>query len=202
MEDKAYDKLLNIKTLGLRDWSDSDTLYNRYEGTPYKALDCLFEEYPISENDKIVDFGSGKGRVAFYIHHRFKSKLVGIEAHDLTFQEALENKERYIKKLGQAHIDLDFKHVFAEDYKIEEDFNIFYFFNPFSIKIFRLVVENILKSFKEKNRTLDLILYYPFPDYRHFIETKTPFKVLKTIRVDGEWGKLDEFIVYRLEGTR
>lgn len=199
MEDRLIDKDLNIKTIGLRDWSDPKTLYNRYEGTPYRALDSLLRAYEINERDKIVDFGCGRGRVIFYIYNKSKPSMVGIEAHDLTYEEALENKGRYLKNSKNKDISIEFKHILAENYEIDEDANIFYFFNPFSIKIFRLVVANILESFNRKTRTIDLILYYPFPDYRSYMEDKTPFKIFKIINVNKTKERQEEFIIYRIE---
>ena len=29
-----YDKLLNIKTIGIREWAEEEMDYNRYEATP------------------------------------------------------------------------------------------------------------------------------------------------------------------------
>ncbi len=199
MEDRLIDRHLNIKTLGLRDWPDPKTPYNRYEGTPYRALDSLFKEYEISEEDKIVDFGCGRGRVVFYIHKRFKANIIGVEAHDLTYQEALDNKRRYLEASRDKNIAIEFKHILAQDYEIQDDTNIFYFFNPFSIKVFRLVVASILGSFDRENRRIDLIFYYPFPEYRSYMEDKTPFKTYKIIRVKGAKEKKEEFIIYRIE---
>ena len=65
--------------------------YNRYEPTPYKALDAL-AEIQVSGINRVVDFGSGRGRVAFYIHNRFQLPVTGIEANCQTYEEALENK--------------------------------------------------------------------------------------------------------------
>lgn len=64
MSAKKCDRRLGIWTVGLREW-DGNTQYNRYEATPYHALDRLFEVYRFREGDRVVDFGCGRGRVAF-----------------------------------------------------------------------------------------------------------------------------------------
>ena len=39
MGERKQDKLLNIRTSGIREWNDYMAFhYNRYEATPYKAL--------------------------------------------------------------------------------------------------------------------------------------------------------------------
>ena len=64
MEEKERDKLLGIKTVGIREWVNNNH-YNRYEATPYKALDVLFENYKFIDINRVVDFGCGRGRVSF-----------------------------------------------------------------------------------------------------------------------------------------
>ncbi|MCK9526616.1 MAG: SAM-dependent methyltransferase, partial [Limnochordia bacterium] len=83
MSAKKYDRELGIRTVGLREWS-GQTHYNRYEATPYEALDTLFRSYNVRRHKRVVDFGCGRGRVAFYIHRRFQVPVVGIEANDKT----------------------------------------------------------------------------------------------------------------------
>ncbi|MEH7612983.1 SAM-dependent methyltransferase, partial [Gottfriedia acidiceleris] len=71
MDDKYYDNLLNIKTEGEQKGFNESFHYHRYEPTPYSALQQLFKQYILSNNDRIVDFGCGKGRLNFYINSLF-----------------------------------------------------------------------------------------------------------------------------------
>src|SRR5690625_795810 len=96
MNERKYDHELNISTVGIREQSQREAKHhNRYEATPYAALDELFKVYKIDENHKLIDFGCGRGRTMFYIHHRFNIPVTGIEANDKTFEEALSNKTSY-----------------------------------------------------------------------------------------------------------
>src|SRR5690554_6158733 len=83
MNEKKYDQTLNISTSGIREWRKRKLAddYNRYEATPYKALDKLFKKYSFNQHDKLIDFGCGRGRVSFYIHNRFQISVTGIEAN-------------------------------------------------------------------------------------------------------------------------
>ncbi len=198
MAERKQDKLLGINTLGIREWKDNSFHYNRYEPTPYKALDELAKNYVLRNTDKVVDFGCGRGRVAFYFHNRFHLPVTGIEANYKTYEEAIENKAIY--RLKAKHIDapIEFKYGLAQHYKIDWRDNCFYFFNPFSVHIFRKVIHNILRSVEKDRRTVDLILYYPVREYKDFLQT-TPFTIINKIRVPGASDKKEKFIIYRLK---
>ncbi len=195
MSDRRYDQLLRIKTVGIREVNE--TSHHRYEATPYVALDKLFQVYQLKKTDHFVDFGCGRGRVAFYIHYHFHLPVTGIEANDETFAEALDNKERY--RLGAKHINapIHFEFGLAEDYEVTPMDNCFYFFNPFSVHIFAKVVQNILRSVKKRKRPVELILYYPLPEYKRFLKENTPFQLLNKVRAPGPHGKYGKFLIYR-----
>lgn len=195
--ERKYDQKLQIRTVGLREWGKKENLYNRYEATPYAALEKLFQQYTLNKNDRVVDFGCGRGRVTFYIHKHFKVPVTGVEANDKTFEEALINKKTY--RRGREHIEapimLDF--ALVEQYPVDENDNRFYFFNPFSVKIFKRVITNILKSMEENERIVELILYYPMPAFKEFLQSKTPFKMINKIKAPGDHGKYGKFVIYR-----
>lgn len=198
MEERKQDKLLGIRTVGIREWADSKVQYNRYEATPYKALDALTENYDFSDVDKVVDFGCGRGRVAFYLHNRFHLSVTGIEANEKTYEEALENKAIYRLKAKHIIAPIKFKYVLAQHYKVDNRDKCFYFFNPFSVLVFRKVVHNILRSVEKHRRTVDLILYYPIREYKDFLETSTPFTIINKISVPGVSDNKEKFIIYQL----
>ena len=201
MNDNDYDRLLRIKTAGTREWLNQSSHYNRYEATPYLALDELFCEYELKREDGVVDFGCGKGRLAFYLHHRFQVSVVGIEMSAQLYQEALENQASYRQKGKQIGGSIRFEHCLAEDYEVEQTDNCFYFFNPFSIQLFRKVIDRILLSVEQRQRTIDIVLYYPTAEYIYFLENETPFALHKEVKVPGLYEKNDNerFLVFRLE---
>ena len=200
MNEKKYDQSLNISTIGIREWrkrKEADD-YNRYEATPYKALDKLCKKYKFNKQDKLIDFGCGRGRVSFYIHNRFQISVIGIEANDKTFDEALDNEVSYRRISEHIPAPLQFDYGLAEGYEIPITANRFYFFNPFSVDIFERVVNNILLSLKKKERSVDIILYYPLPAYKRFLKDKTPFKLIQKIKVPGIHGRYGKFLIYRI----
>ncbi|NLZ92657.1 MAG: SAM-dependent methyltransferase [Firmicutes bacterium] len=199
MGERKQDKVLGIRTVGIREWTNNIIHYNRYEATPYKALKVLAENYKFRDTDRVVDFGCGRGRVAFYLHNRFHLPVTGIEANDKTYEEALENKAIYRLKAKHIIAPIKFKYGLAQHYKIDKRDNCFYFFNPFSVQIFKKVVYNIMRSVEEYRRTVDLILYYPICEYKDFLNTSTPFTIINKIRVPGGSDIKEKFIIYRLK---
>lgn len=198
MAERKFDRSLQIRTVGLREWGQNKSAYNRYEATPYGALEQLFEHYKVEKDAQVVDFGCGRGRVSFYIHERFNIPVTGIEANDKTFDEALINKQSYRKKRGHLKAPIRFEFGLAELYEVEPEDNIFYFFNPFSLKIFKQVVYNILKSVREHKRTVEIIMYYPLPTFKHFLQMETPFQLIQKIQVGNDHGKYGKFVIYRI----
>src|SRR5690625_1829960 len=197
LAERKFDRKLHIKTVGLREWGKKETAYNRYEATPYPALDKLFQVYKFDRNDRLVDFGCGRGRVTFYIHNKFKIPVTGVEAHDKTFDEVLINKQTYRRKRSHIKAPILLEYALAEQYKVNKEDNRFYFFNPFSLKIFKRVIMNILESIQENERTVELILYYPLPEFKEFLRMKTPFEMINKLKVSGEHGKYGKFVIYR-----
>src|SRR5690606_37312370 len=127
-------------------------------------------------------FGCGKGRVSFFLHYHFDVPVTGIEMNDLTFDEALRNKELYKMKNTHLQAPIQFKFGLAEHYQIKPEDNVFYFFHPFSIKIFKKVVYNILDSVLEHSRTVDIVFYYPLPEFKDFLKNHTPFRLINKIK--------------------
>lgn len=199
MAERAYDRSLRIKTIGMREWRDHTVDYHRYEATPYRALDILFQHYKLDKTDQVVDFGCGRGRVAFYIHDRFQIPVTGVEVNDLTFEEALQNKTRYRRKAKHIKAPIRFEYGPAELYDVEADDNRFYFFNPFPAKTFQEVVGNIMDSVAKNERSIDLILYYPMPNYKKFLQRKTPFRLLNKVRIPKVNDSTEKFLIYRYD---
>lgn len=197
MNEILVDKQLNIKTVGKREWQEEIIKYHRYEATPYQALKILIDEYPITRDDTIVDFGAGRGRVLIYLNSLTNLKGVGLEINPITYHEGTTNLQQYyLKHPNQNQIEII--NVSAEEYKIKTNENIFYFFNPFSLDVFKEVLSNIELSYKLSKRKMTLILFYPDRDFEKYIKQRSLFKFIKEIKVDNALDKNDRFLIYEL----
>lgn len=163
--ENTWDKLLQIKTTG-RDDSNSDQYRYPYEPTPYSVLERLANSGFIRKKDVVLDYGCGKGRVDFFLSYQTKAGTIGIEYDERIYQSALENQ-----KTAVSSAKTEFVPVRAEEYKVPERVNRFYFFNPFSVELLRKVMARILESYYEKPREAFLFFYYPSEEYIAYLMT-------------------------------
>ena len=158
-----WDKLLQVKTTG-RDETNADEYHHPYEPTPYTVLERLVTSGLITQEDTVLDYGCGKGRVGFFLSYRTKAKTIGIEYDDRILDIALENQKSTISRVKP-----DFVLTRAEEYEVPPDVNRCYFFNPFSVEILRKVMARIIESHYEHPRELFLFFYYEGHDLRERI---------------------------------
>ena len=200
MIERDYDKLLSIRTEEDYKGFVQSVHYNRYEPTPYEGLTYLFQFYELKSSDFVVDFGSGKGRLAFFIHYLFGATVVGVEMNEGLYDDAIENLVSYSKGTSKPIDNIDFKNCLAEKYEISALENRFYFFNPFSIQIFIKVVNNIIKSLEKFDRDIELVLYYVSEDYIYYLENHPLIKLKQEIPIPNlyEKNKHERFLIYRI----
>jgi SAM-dependent methyltransferase len=200
MKEKYYDDLLNIFTRGDQKDFNGSLHYHRYEPTPYSALEVLFEQYGLKNSDRIVDFGCGKGRLNFYLNYRFQSTVVGIEMNKGFFEKAISNRRNYLKSSKKNDDQIHFQNCLAEEYRINPLDNRFYFFNPFSLQIFMIVLNNILFSVENVKRDIEIILYYPSEDYIYFLNNHPTFQLKQEVLLKDLYkhNPNERFMIYRL----
>ena len=157
----------------------------------------LFEAIPLTDQDTLLDYGSGLGRLSFYTNHRFHNGAIGIELSETFHREALKNLNQY---RGVHRERLAFVHGKAEDFAIPDEVTTVYCFNPFSTDIFRKVLTNIEKSYENKPRKVTLILYYPEDNTIFYIERHTGFRLVNEIAVPElfEGDRREKFCIYEL----
>ncbi len=199
MNEQNYEQKLNIVTAGNQQGFTNSLHHNRYEPTPYKLLDVLFQHYNLLPEDQLVDVGCGKGRLNFYVHHLFRVESVGIEMNPLFYAEALENKKRYLRKHKDAETSITFYNGVAQEYLIAEQDTVFYFFNPFSVQVFIAFLNQILRSAEKAPRTITVILFFASQEYRDYLEASTIFQLINEIPLpDFYKDPRERFLIYQL----
>ena len=78
MDEREWEQLLHIKTAG-RDDSHSDGEHHPYEPTDYSVLERLANSGYIGKKDTLIDYGSGKGRVSFFLAYQMRCQAIGVE---------------------------------------------------------------------------------------------------------------------------
>lgn len=154
-----WDKLLQIKTVG-RDETNADEYHHPYEPTDYCVLERLAESGFFGEEDVVLDYGCGNGRVGFFLSYRTKTKTIGIEYDEHIYEDALENRKSTVSGVKQ-----DFVLTRAEEYEVPQEVNRCYFFNPFAVEILHKVLARIVESWYENPREIFLFFYYPADEY-------------------------------------
>ena len=159
-----WERKLNICTID-RDDTKEDANHYPYEPTPYVVLERLVESGYIVGDNRVVDYGAGKGRVGFFLNHQLGCKVLGIDFDERMCALAQENRSTYgIDK------DVAFACISAEKYEIS-DADCFYFFNPFSVAVLQSVIGKIRKSYYENPREMKLFFYYPSDEYVSYMMT-------------------------------
>ena len=176
--ENTWDKLLQIKTTG-RDETNADAYHHPYEPTPYSILERLAKSGLISNDDVVLDYGCGKGRVGFFLSYRLKAKTIGIEYDERIYQRALENRKTALPKIKP-----DFVLTSAEEYEVPAEVNRCYFFNPFSVEILHAVCARIIESWYENPREVFLFFYYPADDFLAYLMTVDELEFYDEIECD------------------
>jgi len=120
------------------------------------AFDKIMANFKITTNDAIVDFGCGKGGILISLSKYPFCKITGIEIAPELVEIAKEN----IRKLKLKNIDIEC--CDAAEFKQLNEYNYFYFFDPFPCNVMQNVIDNIEKSILEQPRKVTIIYLNPF----------------------------------------
>ena len=131
-----------------------------YQGANYYLLEKIFDHLQtIEANQNILDYGCGKGRVLTVAPYYGFTKLTGVEFA----KELCETARKNISEVQQKFPAKIFNviHVDAVEYLIENDTNVFFFFNPFDEIVMLRIVKNILMSIKAFPREAYIVYINP-----------------------------------------
>lgn len=161
-----WDKLLKIKTTG-RDDSRADQYRYPYEPTPYSVLERLANRGMIGKANTVLDYGTGKGRVCFYLSYQTRCHSVGVEYDERIYAGARENQKRAVSGGRTSFVNEN-----AEQYVLPEMVDRCFFFNPFSVEILQKVLAKIYESYYDHPREILLFFYYPSDEYVGYLMTQ------------------------------
>lgn len=195
MKEKEWEKFLRIKTTG-RDDSRSDTFRYPYEPTSYEVLVRLSNTGLIGKNNTLLDYGCGKGRVSIFMAYQTKCHSIGIEYDERIYSRAISNKSDAVSSNRVEFICAD-----ATEIKIPSDVDRFFFFNPFSVEIFKRVLANIIDSYYENQREMLIMCYYPSDEYIMYLSQEYNVTFVEELDCsdisDGE-ARREKIIIYRV----
>lgn len=148
----------NLRTLSIK--GDNLAHASIYQASNYYILEKGFRYLrSINENNNFTDFGCGKGRALVVAAYFGFKNITGID-----FAKALcISAQHNIEKTKSLYPSVEFN-IICEDvvnYKIKNEQNVFFFFNPFDEVVMLEVVKNILASLKEKTRKVYIMYVNP-----------------------------------------
>lgn len=151
-------KIENVKKFSVIGDNINDAEF--YQGANYYLLEKIFDFLQtIEANINILDYGCGKGRVLAVAAYYGFVKITGIDFAKELCDAARKNISPVQQKFPEKILNVI--HANAVDYKIENDTNVFFFFNPFNEVVMLAVVKNILLSLKENTREIYVVYINP-----------------------------------------
>ncbi len=165
-----YEYLILEKPRGL-DFTMRDTRlfryskgkYHGYSKTDEKHLNTIFWTLDYSRSRKLLDVGCGKGVILKEAAGFPFEKISGIEIQP----ELVKTAEKNLKLLKLQDRAFCMR-ADAETFDGYGDYNVFFFFNPFSEEVFQKVIARILQENRDK--TEELIFIYHNPQFIDALE--------------------------------
>ena len=174
-DELQWDKLLKIKTTG-RDDTHSNQYCYPYEPTPYCVLERMANYGILDKKNVLLDYGTGKGRVCFFLSYQIRCHTMGIEYDEQIFAAAKENERNAASGRMTSFIK---EH--AEEYVIPAEVDCCYFFNPFSVELLRKVLAKIYDSCYANAKSMRLFFYYPSDEYVSCLMTQEQLQFVDEI---------------------
>jgi SAM-dependent methyltransferase len=145
--EKRGDDGLGISTRTFK--FESSAGLNHYQGASYVVLGKIFDALErLTPQHKLIDIGSGMGRVLFYAEQRAYLNLIGIERNSELVLAANENRASQINKLKKS--DLTFLQADALNFEYPKDAHIYFLFNPFGAVVLASVLARIKACIHEE----------------------------------------------------
>lgn len=150
---KYLDRRQDMKICGVSLTKYVPSLYRESMGatgshsTSYSALEIIFQNVNLTEKDRFIDIGCGKGRVlAFLIRNKFTGKITGIELNEQVANYAMQWVTRY------PNINVIHGNAFELNL---DSYTIMFLGRPFETDVFIKFVDKI-----ENEMTHELLFIY------------------------------------------
>lgn len=168
-----YEEKLNNKGKRL-DYIKQNNLsinnFSHHSPSCYKLYNVL-KKLKINNEDKIIDIGSGKGFALSIFNLYNFSKITGIELDKELLNISIKNfKILDIKNIELINYD-------AIKFNKYDEYNLFYFYNPFSKESFKIILDKI--SIKNNK----IIFKNLSKDYQNILSN---YNLIKLFEEEGE----------------
>lgn len=139
---------------------DRPDLYSgmNYESKPFdhSSVDAVFDEISnLNGNICFFDYGFGKGQMLLNAYISGIQKIGGVELNEDIYNIAKKNM-----KILNVPCELNCGNACV--YNDIDEYNVFFFYNPFGGQVFEKVISNIEKSARRKTRQIFIVYGNPF----------------------------------------
>ena len=132
--------------------------------TDYAVLERLISTGYIGKHNVLIDYGSGKGRVSFFLAHETRCRCIGVEFDERLWERSLANQKTAV--VGKR---VEFIHDDAVTFKVPKEADCCFFFNPFALHTLKRVLANIFDSVYQETRRMRLFFYYSYEETEAFL---------------------------------
>lgn len=130
-----------------------------YVPTRWRSVRNLFRNWPITSDDVLLDYGSGKGRTVVWAAANYPfRRIIGVELDKQLHLSAEANVARWNGRRRCREVEL--LQADATEYDVPDDVTIIFFGNPFVGAIFEKVVGKVQESLDRNPRELTVLYYH------------------------------------------
>jgi Methyltransferase domain len=160
LTDVYYRRRGLITAAPIPDLYETGAEFSGYEGIPWRMLRIIFRSWPITSDDVIIDYGSGKGRSIIWAaaNHRLR-RVIGVELDKQLHDTAQANLARWRGRLLCDKVE--FICADATELEMPDDVTIVYLFSPFTGSVFEKLVLKIRESIARNPRELVILYGHP-----------------------------------------
>lgn len=139
--------------------------YHASSGGPHLAK--VLKDLKITQQDSVLDLGSGKGGALISLSRFPFARIAGVEISPALVAVARRNLDKlHIGNVSMYACD-------AADFTDLDGYNYFYFFSPFPSAVMSAVIRNICASLANRPRKATIIYFNP--ECHDAVVTDSPF---------------------------
>lgn len=152
-----------------------------YGETPLETMALIAKNCKISSKDHFLDLGCGRGRICFWVHAFFKSKVTGI---DYT-KEFIDIANAVVKKYHLKNIEFFNDNFFNLNF---QEATIIYLYGS---TLESLEIAKLIETFDKLPSGIKIItVSYPLSDFT----SSNNYELLNCFRANFPWGETEVFI--------
>lgn len=193
-----FERRLGVRTSGVIELDElgiADDGRVKYGPVGWLTLRRILPPSTVTADDVFIDIGAGMGRAVLLAAAYPFRRVIGVELSTQLVDIAQDNVDRTRNRLRCK--DVVFVNADAVDYEIPDDVTVVFMNNPLRGANFAVVVENVLRSYDRRPRTLRIVYANPIEE-RALLSTGRFQMIRQThgFRPGREWSRSNSCRMY------